>query len=547
MFKKSSSFTIDENILSFEIADLVDYVISENPPAPNYGGPNAFSPHTWSITLIMAEGTDITSLSPIITLAPGANLASRHTVVQDFSKQVDYTVITEDGSKVTYMFLAHNQEKTRGAIKASIFISPSGSGNTSPSGTYTYDENLTFSCTAFPLSGYQFERWQTSVASLSGKYHFNDNPIMEKFNANFNLTAYFVAGNQFVVSLESENTNRGTVSAGGSCYSGGTVYVSASPKPGWEFDGWSLNGTIIYLAPSFYYGPSSSCTLVAKFKLLPPSGSVSFCSSSSGTYSLPNPPSSYTWDKSSNLLFSGGSSGSSVTVIPNGSATGFGWVSVTYDGKVVKKDVWIGVPLQTATMEMNGTGSIGSYGVISDNISVCLGEMLSIKPILPPYVADEGIIEYDYAYSGTLLAFGFNNYGVCTFVVPYSAGSTFTIQYRRRNDCGWTTWNTIYGTVSNCSKSPSNPGKVFIAFPNPTNSTLFVEIDQNNTPQSKASNMVITYDIRLFNMQGNLLRSTQTKTGKVQFDVSNLPSGMYYLQISDEVSSNVEIHPIIIQ
>ena len=88
--QSSTVFAIDKNIISFEVANLVDKIIYEYAPSPNYGGiPEAWSPHEWSITLIMAEGTDITSLTPVITLAPGATITSKHDRVQDFSKQVE--------------------------------------------------------------------------------------------------------------------------------------------------------------------------------------------------------------------------------------------------------------------------------------------------------------------------------------------------------------------------------------------------------------------------------------------------------------------------
>jgi len=101
----STTFAIDKNIISFEIPNLVDKNIIEFAPYPNYGGdPNVWSPHIWSITLIMAEGTDITSLAPIITLAPGVTLTSKHTGVQDFSRHVEYTIISEDGSRHLFVF-----------------------------------------------------------------------------------------------------------------------------------------------------------------------------------------------------------------------------------------------------------------------------------------------------------------------------------------------------------------------------------------------------------------------------------------------------------
>jgi len=129
--KTGSAFAIDKNITSFEVANLVDKVIYEHVSQPGYGGPNAFSPHYWRITLIMEEGTDVTSLAPIITLAPGATITSKHTRVQDFSRQVEYTVIAEDGSTVTYKFLAYAQEQTRASQSIYIYCDPYNGGSTS--------------------------------------------------------------------------------------------------------------------------------------------------------------------------------------------------------------------------------------------------------------------------------------------------------------------------------------------------------------------------------------------------------------------------------
>ncbi|MDR2232557.1 MAG: hypothetical protein LBE56_05465 [Tannerella sp.] len=122
----SSWFAIDDNIISFAVPNLINTIVHEIPPRPNYGGPNAFSPYYWLIALHLAKGTDVTKLSPIITLAPGATITwiynkkegfqvdSKQVNYQgvvdigaiDFSKQVDLVVITPDGSTVTYAFLA---------------------------------------------------------------------------------------------------------------------------------------------------------------------------------------------------------------------------------------------------------------------------------------------------------------------------------------------------------------------------------------------------------------------------------------------------------
>ena len=66
----TNAFAIDKNILSVEITNLVDAHILEYAPFPNYGGiPEAWSPHEWTIRMIMAESIDVTSLAPIITIA----------------------------------------------------------------------------------------------------------------------------------------------------------------------------------------------------------------------------------------------------------------------------------------------------------------------------------------------------------------------------------------------------------------------------------------------------------------------------------------------
>ena len=104
--KKTSSFSIDSNIISFAVPYIAHIRLHEHLPEPNYGGPNAWGPHFWTITLFMTKGTDVSKLAPIITLAPGASITPTSGTVHDFSKQVSWTVIAPDGSTVNYYSLA---------------------------------------------------------------------------------------------------------------------------------------------------------------------------------------------------------------------------------------------------------------------------------------------------------------------------------------------------------------------------------------------------------------------------------------------------------
>ena len=117
---KSSSFTIDSNMISFAVPYLVGTEAYEHPSTPVLLNPLN---HEWGIVLIMAKGTDATRLDPVITLAPGATITRIHPGNGKDPKQVDYTgiaeigvydfthgvlitVIAPDSSTVTYSFLA---------------------------------------------------------------------------------------------------------------------------------------------------------------------------------------------------------------------------------------------------------------------------------------------------------------------------------------------------------------------------------------------------------------------------------------------------------
>ena len=124
---KSSYFKIDNNILSFAVPCLVGTRLHEYLPEPDWGGcPNCFSPHFWTVTLIMDKGTDVSKLAPVFTLAPGATITSIETGNQqitekevnytgiavvgeyDFTYQVDFVVHSSTSfySQVRYIFLA---------------------------------------------------------------------------------------------------------------------------------------------------------------------------------------------------------------------------------------------------------------------------------------------------------------------------------------------------------------------------------------------------------------------------------------------------------
>lgn len=96
-----------------------------------------------------------------------------------------------------------------------------------------------------------------------------------------------------------------------------------------------------------------------------------------------------------------------------------------------------------------------------------------------------------------------------------------------------------------------------LAYPNPVNDILRIEIDRDALVQSETVeqteayisriNTNPTFDIRLFDRLGNLLRSTKTKDDTVEFNVANLPNGMYFLYVYDGESTKPEMLKIIVR
>ena len=92
-------------------------------------------------------------------------------------------------------------------------------------------------------------------------------------------------------------------------------------------------------------------------------------------------------------------------------------------------------------------------------------------------------------------------------------------------------------------------------YPNPVSDILYIEIDAESVSQSKAPGQTganakkveHVCEVRLYDGLGNLLRQTDTKGGTVQFNVSGLPDGIYYLHIYDGVNDTPDIRQIVVE
>jgi len=114
---------------------------------------------------------------------------------------------------------------------------------------------------------------------------------------------------------------------------------------------------------------------------------------------------------------------------------------------------------------------------------------------------------------------------------------TYMFSCRTTNACGMGNYADFFVSAGRGSSS-----SVVNFYPNPVSDILYVEI--NPPAHLKAPP---TYDLRLYDGKGNLLEQHSANGGSVQFHVSALPDGNYYLHIYDGVSSTPEMHQIIVE
>jgi hypothetical protein len=157
----------------------------------------------------------------------------------------------------TLAYKAQVQAPTQYTISASA--SPSNGGAVSGGGTYTSGQQITL--TAAPNSGWVFNGWSEngSIVWTGNNYTFN-------VTGNRTLVAQF-SQQQFSIALNINNSQGGIVSGGGFYTSGQQVTVTATPNPGWRFNGWSESGILVSNSPIYSFTALNNRSLLASFEI----------------------------------------------------------------------------------------------------------------------------------------------------------------------------------------------------------------------------------------------------------------------------------------
>jgi len=290
------------------------------------------------------------------------------------------------------------------------------------------------------------------------------------------------------------------------------VYISGNGLPG-------SPGSPTYGTLSAYVGGS----MVAGMYISPCKPTISgptLVCSSTASFTVADVPSAYIWDSSPNIYLIPSGTTALAYFSPN---YGPGWVSIKFSGEeLARHDVWFGPPMIES---ISGATSvqIGSYfysANVQSNLSEAINYQWSVEPTTHAYVSNY----WDDAY----VTYHWQNY------------NGYKVISKASNRCG-----TGPPFVLNVSWGRGGQF-AFSVYPNPVSDILFVEIDAGSTDEERTNTKVV-YEIHLYDGQANLLRHATTSGGTVQFDVSKLSNGFYYLHVYDGVNSNPEIQQIIVE
>lgn len=234
---------------------------------------------TYTVTIpanapVPVTSTIITNVSPLLGgSAVGGGIYENGTpvtLVAIHNPGYAFLVWTEAGVQVsdsaTYPFTV-NADRTLVANFIQVYtiaatVSLGGGGTTSGGGTYYSGDSVTVQATAG--AGYNFVNWTEEGVEVStlASYSFTA-------GANRSLVANF-ARIVYNISTSASPSIGGTISGGGSYYSGDSVTLQGTANAGYAFLNWTEGSTIVSSLATYTMTADANHAFVANFTLLTP-------------------------------------------------------------------------------------------------------------------------------------------------------------------------------------------------------------------------------------------------------------------------------------
>ena len=227
--------------------------------------PSTVTPGTTSITINALAGSyvAVTDNSSVIYGVAEANASGVATVT--FTNAIPssgtlYVVVTRQQYQ-PYFGTISVVGGTQYTISATA--SPSNGGTVSGAGQYY--ENTQCTLTATPNTGYTFTNWKkgNNVVSTNANYTFT---VTSSTSGSY--TATFTAIPQYTITASANPTAGGTVSGGGTFYSGSSCTLTATANTGYAFTNWTKNGSQVSTNPTYTFTVTAAGSYVANFDQL---------------------------------------------------------------------------------------------------------------------------------------------------------------------------------------------------------------------------------------------------------------------------------------
>ena len=148
----------------------------------------------------------------------------------------------------------------RNSVVIKLGVNDSDGGSVSGGGSFDYGDSTTITAKAY--SGYTFTGWKENGDIISRDSSLNLNNLTNDRQ----ITAVFKK-NRYTVNLVVNPVNTGDVSGGGTYNLGDSVTINATPRAGYNFTGWYVNGQAVSRDRQYKIGKiQQDYTLTAQFE-----------------------------------------------------------------------------------------------------------------------------------------------------------------------------------------------------------------------------------------------------------------------------------------
>ena len=302
---------------------------------------------------------------------------------------------------------------------------------------------------------------------------------------------------QYTISISSNPSNGGSTSGGGTYDKGATATVVATPNSGWKFNNWTESGNVVSNNASYSFTVTSNRNLVANFSQIYTISTIS------------NPSDGGTTSGSGQY-----DQGATVTVCatPNQGWEFYNW---SENGSIVSNDSCYSF-------------SIASNRNLSANFSILI---YTITAISGPngFISPSGNILVNYGDDKSFIISPDTGFKIDSLIVDNSkvdSTTSYTFKNITSNHKIRVTFTSITSVRQLSNLIPKNYN-LFQNYPNPFNSVTKIEF---SIPIETYVTLEI-YDVFGKKVRELIKKELPAGNYRVNFDATNLPSGIYYYRM----------------